>query len=342
MKLLFEDYCRVDRTIYFIAKNVNLLCAMDLNSGEINPISSIPGRDIYAYQMGGKIIAIDDRLYCFPMANNRIWIFDLINKTWEPLEIDDKGIKELFFVQAIEFKENIYVIGCHPDMIKINLRDDSVEYIKDLYCDELNKQGSVRSDYVIIEDVLYMADVKSNRVLKYNLKNDDYTWIYIGNKNNCYSGIAYDGSFFYLSPRNDTNIVRWDGKNEVTEVELPDFYKGKEFSFLGAVDIGKNVMFPGHKIKKTIIMEKSDLSLVMLDENFTFYKKISDEKYFFQNYEGELKLIDHENTILFKVCEIPDCKFYAEVAKHHKYQDYFQELHIETNRVDFQLYLALV
>ena len=81
---------------------------------------------------------------------------------------------------------------------------------------------------------------------------DEYRWEKVGSDGNRYSGIAWDGKAFWLSPRKHTSIVRWILGVGIEEFDISrDYQEGNNFG---------GVVYYDDKIY--ILSLESDFSLI--------------------------------------------------------------------------------
>ena len=67
----------------------------------------------------------------------------------------------------------------------------------------------------------------TNKVVRLNLETKDFQLYSIGNNDAAFSGIAYDGEVFYLSPRRTDAVIVWDGKDKVREIDIDKYYTSR-------------------------------------------------------------------------------------------------------------------
>lgn len=284
-KVTFEDCVRVDDSLYMIERNYNVIYSLNIKNGDLEIIGSIPGENLLASRLGAKIIHHNDDLYFSPMNAKNIWKLNLMSKQWK--SYDRKDIpnwtiqKDMF--QAIAYKNKIFFIGClYPAIIVLDTLNDKMEYIEEPY-KILNLKAKeagdacFRTDYVQIENNIYMASCVSNEVFKFNMDTYEFDFISIGDEQFKYSGIAYDGKDFFLSPRKNTPIVIWDGYEGIKSLELPSIFKERNGMVFGGVcyDEGK-LIFPACFWDKSIVIEnKTDMKIENV--GYYFYKQIDDK-----------------------------------------------------------------
>lgn len=304
-----EDYCQVGDDLIMISMNYNLIYSVNIHTGKTTLKTMLPGINAFTYRVGAKVIMVEEKLWFFPMFNNRtIWRYDINDNSWENFSIKSCRLKDYGLFQAVEYKDRIFIVGSYPAIICYDKSDKSTRYIENVYSslDPEKIYGCFRCDCVVKDDSFYMASIRSNHVLKFNMETLQYEWLEVGNANDRYSGIDFDGEFFYLPPRNDSSIIVWDGKEKTESYPLDPGIKGVEAAFLGAVDLGDTVIFPGFNIKQSIIFHKVARSQEIVDGQYSMYKHYGKRGYISQKVDGTMTIIDddgHERTFSVGVSE---------------------------------------
>lgn len=291
-----EDCVRVEENLYFVARDFNVVLKLEIKSGKVSIVGSIPEEETMSVRLGSKIIAIDNNLYFAPMSAKKIWKYNLENGEWsgyvrEKIE-EWAGTEEMF--QAVWYKNKIYFIGsCYPAIIVFDVINENIDYLKEPF--EKDKALAYkkhdcffRTDVVHIDNYIFMASCLSNKVLKLNLDSYEYEYIEVGPINCSYSGIDYDGEYFYLSPRNGKMAVMWDGRKEWTSFELPI-----RDDCLSSFTIG-NVLCREEKVYyiSTFIddsfwqKKRNTKEIFSYEERCWFCKKIDENTYVSLTYKG--------------------------------------------------------
>ncbi len=316
MKVFFEDCVRVEDDLYFVCKDCNIICKLSIESGEIKTVSRIPEESACEWRLGAKIVSWNGFLYLAPMRAKKIWKYNIENKTWTGY--DRKKLEKLNdygdIFQAIRYKEKLFFIGCsYPAIIVLNLHNDELSYVTapfDFRMEMAKKKADCffRTDYVQIDEYLYMASCIDNTVLKFNMDTYDYEYVEVGEEGNAYAGIDFDGENFFLSPRRNGNGVVWNFRtSEVRNIELPSLSKNAAV-FGGVICLANKVLFPacfsndtveifydGEQIKKVINIGKQ----------YLFYKKIDECTVVSLDGDGQIVIDTPSRTFKYK-CEMSD------------------------------------
>lgn len=284
MKLLFEDCVRIDKLLYFICRDLNIFCSIDIVSGNITVIDSLPEGSVNSWRLGAKIINLDNYLYFAPMCADKIWRYDLTMGEWKGYKrksLDNwTEHKEMF--QAIVYKDKIYFIGSYyPAIIIMDTKTEEIKYVTSPYENriELSEERQdcwFRTDYVIKNDLLYMASCVDNTIFCFNMDTYDYKFIKVGDDSYTYSGIAVDGDIFYLTPRKSGPIVVWDGNKVVQKIELMTSNPNSNIGLGGAISLEEKIVFFACFSNNSFELNKSSREIKKINKQYLFYKKIDD------------------------------------------------------------------
>ncbi len=346
VKVSAEDCVQVGNEIIFICREFNMICALDLDNGDIRIIGSLPEESLFAERLGSKIIYWRDELIFIPMKAKKIWRYNIKTGEWRGYERKDlgDGMTELGMFEAVLYNDEIYAIGCYyPAILRLNLLNDKVTYLEEPFKDlKVNKKKVrdcyFRTGYVQRDYMLYLATVMDNKVLALDMQSLEYKWFEVGDKGNTYSGIAWDGDKFWLAPRHSTPIVSWDGKNEVKQYKFPPEYSNRNYAFLGVTNTKDGVIFPGMNSEKTVIVKNDILSI--MQGQFLFYNVINSNKLVSISKESVLKIYgEDEKTYILNIAKNTIEKYIEENVV---YDDMCTKILNEDKDMSLKIYLKLI
>lgn len=325
MILKAEDCVKVDNDIYLICKDINIIYKINLKDNRISLIDSIPEENIATRRVCSKIVNWKDELFFIPFNSNKLWILNITTHIWRSIDIKEvSGVKEALFFQAVLFENHLFVIGSrYPAILDINLETGYINYISELYNKKTGKDILFRCDYVQKNECLYLASCLSNEILIFNMKTYEYNWIPIGKKDNRYTGIIWDGKYFWIAPRYHTPIVRWNGEDEIIEYKLPQKLETAEQGFIGIVLYQNCIILPAISPALSVMLPNCDPeAITIVDESYYFFRKIGTHEYIYMDIYGEIHI---ESGSIKKVinCQIEKEKIYF----------YYQNL--KSNRIIF-------
>lgn len=312
INLVAEDCVRVEDFIYFIAQNFNIICKIDIHTGKIDIVGSLPNENLLARRLGAKTIHYGDRLVFLPMNSKKIWCLDIKNNSWQGYGIKDIDgfVGSYSMLDAVLYKDKVFIISCHyPAIVVMDMLKEDLEYIYGPYTDRRNafneiNDGYFRAGYVQKGNKLYIASCLKNEVLCLDMETYDYEYLNVGKEGYRYSGIDYDGEFFYLSPRRNNPVIRWNGKDEEMEINVGLNGKENSLSFAGVVCKDNEIIFPSLINNHSVIMEKcgEDYKVQTKKESYWFYKKVDNDTYVSLSRESILTIKTNEKEYQYKLC----------------------------------------
>lgn len=307
--LLTEDCVQVENKIYFIARDINVVCSLDLNTQKVQIVDSIPEEDILASRLGAKIVHWRNELIFAPMKAKKIWLYNLDTKEWHGIkrkEIGDKKENGLMF-QAVLHGDKLFVIGSdYPAIICLDLLSEQTTYIESPYNrlkEVKEKIGDIyfRHGYVQRGTRIYMASCLDNYVLEFDMETLKHQWIKVGSEKNRYSGITWDGENFWLAPRTNTPIVKWDGGNVVEEYSLPEGFEQEMTYFLGAVYDNGRIILPRMKNCAIDIVDLEKGKMKLDEKRYSFYHRADNQGIVGQTLDGIMEICDRKSrSVCFK------------------------------------------
>lgn len=305
--LLVKDCAYADRKFYFIAKQFNLLFCFDYEKKEIILLDVIPEGAIVEDEICGAIVQIRDQLICTPNKTPFIWVYHLKEKIWTRVELKQSKTGKRGILQAFEYKGYLFLVGSwYPAIVRIDVESWEIEYFEDPYEEKKKKIGKVfdaffRSHYVIKKNYLYLASCLDNSVLQFNLDTGDYKWIIIGDSENRFSGIAYDGNDFWLAPRFNSPIIQWNGNEIICKKILPDNFDGDNNYFFGIIYEEDNVILPNMLKPCSVIIKTKENTINTIEKQYTLMKELGNGLIVSQTIEGYLEISEKTSTYIYRL-----------------------------------------
>ncbi len=292
--VVIEDFCIKDRKVLFVARDMNLICELDLDRGITDILGNIPSERIMMQRAVSKIDIWKNEIIFVPLNSDKIMIYNTEKQEWSDIAVDAK-CERLKFFQTILFEDVLFLFGSlYPSIIKLDLITKQLTYYEEMFNElpeDFVEKGKAffRCDYATVGSKVYFATCCGNLVLEFDLRTTDYSWYSVGNTGNEYSGIAWDGEYFWLSPRENTPVVRWDGKSDVKEMKLPQGVEGTNGLFLGVAVYQGDIIFPAMTPRKTVIIhKKSESDIEVADTAYSCYKVLSDSHRVVQDEYGRM------------------------------------------------------
>lgn len=294
--LFADDAIKVGDCLFLFANNLNMLFSINIPDGTLTFLGGIPDEHLFSKGLTCKLIYVKEHIIVVPLLAKKIWIYSLKSGEWKSVAVDVCRVygRGTYFRQAIQYKDSLFFIGGHyPAILKMDLPSCKLTYLKEPFqrhseCEE-TEELYFRGDFVYKEGTVYLASGRDNAVLMYHLNTHVYKWIEIGKKENRYSGIMWDGNDYWLSPRKNTPVVKWDGNGSVTEYEIPEEKRVKDIAYAGIIKRNNQIIIPAlaRSGADTIILTDNG-SMEFDRKEYTFYKKTEKGDYLAQDSDGQI------------------------------------------------------
>lgn len=297
--LFADDAIKVGECLFLFANNLNMLFSVNLSDGKLTFLGSIPEEHLLSKGLTCKLIYLKNNIIVVPLLAKKIWIYSIESGNWRYIEIEKCKMygRGTYFRQVIQHKDSLFFIGGHyPAILKMDLPSCELTYLKKPFHNYGKSEESgelyFRGDYVCNGDMLYLASGRDNKVLIFNLNTQSYKWIEIGKEKNRYSGIMWDGNNYWLAPRKNTPIVKWDGNDNVTEYEIPKEKRVNNIAYAGIIKRDNQIIIPAltKSGADTIILTSNGIMKFDRKEYF-FYKKTECGDYLAQDSDGHILFI---------------------------------------------------
>ncbi|WP_026513728.1 hypothetical protein [Butyrivibrio sp. LB2008] len=301
-RLLAEDCVEYKDKIFFCSTNCNVIFSLNRNDKRIVLESCIPEEGASARRLSSKLLIWKESIIFVPMNSKKMWIWDISNNKWSSIDIPTLGVTKNRFFQACIYGDYIYMIGCAtPAIVCVDMTSHAVKMITSPFSSLLKRKRReediiFRTNYVRLCNFIYLASCVDNSVIEFNLETEVVKIYSVGNKENRYSGIIYDGKYFWLCPRYEAKVFRWEKDlNELVAFDinistnekhiLGGICKINEKQFLLAAICGGSIIFSEHngvinsksKNSNYLFAKKEYDHIYMLDDNST-YTEIYREK----------------------------------------------------------------
>lgn len=214
--LSFVDMAIEGEEAWFVSNRYQAVCKMDMNTGNSNMVARIPETERGLLSRYSYIYKKENKLYLTPLHTDGLCIYDIEYHTFRKIYFPDARLHNfcdiLFYQDEIIFKPLGYegVIRYNEQTGAYRRIDGFIEEYEGLcshYDESLPRFGGrVRCE----EDILWMACLQCNYVLKYDLRDDSWQYYEIGDKHNTYIDIICVEDDLWLLPYTGKAIVRWN------------------------------------------------------------------------------------------------------------------------------------
>ncbi len=246
MNLSFENFICYDDKLWFTDIETNEFYYYDLKEKETVLICEIVEELEYKQRLFGSIIQYNNSMYLIPFEAEYMYKVDLDTNTYKQIDIinhenECKGdIHYLKFLSAHVYENKIYMIPVtYPAIIEFDCVTEEVAYY-DSWVKLIDKyylfdDAAFFRKTLLLGKKIYAPLCAGNAVMVFDIDSKQSVFKVVGSKQCSFSGISQMGNDFWLSPRRDGPVVKWNEKLNICE-EYTDFI-GKEKGNCGFSDI---------------------------------------------------------------------------------------------------------
>lgn len=294
-----EDAVRVDNQIWFCLSDYKSLVSMDIETKEQKAFT-IPSDGPYMQKRAfGSMYAVGRKVYLIPFYERVIMQFDIDAEEFHRIGIDESIIEDKthLFLGVGVYQNYLFIMGVDvPAILRLNTFNNNIDYVmdwkekvKNLIFD--SSDAYFRKQAVVIDNKLYVPFCNANAVLELNCTDLETEIHCMGAEKQGYSGICYDGSAFWLSPRNVGAVVKW----EVRTHKISKMRDLVTAPYVGIIFInGKKIMLP--MVEKQIYMSNITENIFELCGVCSFVQEDMKNILFYEPQKGWLTWIDKEGN----------------------------------------------
>jgi hypothetical protein len=207
---------------------LNMLYRYNKQSKKTEYMGMITGQD---YQACNGIAQCNNKLYFAPNLANEIFAFDIDKKKFEQINFENESkinIKNKFR-NAICFKNFIYFIPSKfPAIMRLNTDTGKIEYFSK-WVDEAFKGNFAFRGFCVNDTEIIFVVNGANALMFFNMETGSYEIKNIGEENEQYNTICFDGQNYYISSFYKNYIIKWNRQsNEFLKIKFPNTFSRKE------------------------------------------------------------------------------------------------------------------
>lgn len=306
----FVDHERV----WFVPYWYNLLCCFNLNTKQLEIVEKIPEENncegLYI-----NLVKIGDEIILIPNSTAKLCVYNVIQKEFLVIEILEKGRKSERFFSYDICEDNLYLFPTYyPAIVKLNIRSKKIEYIENWYHDSnLNKDEMIfRMQKDSVDHVTYLLFAGSNRIFKFDEKNEKYFIIEVGDKGDSYSTICkVQTGEIYLTNQDGDIVIFNENSRKTIKIKnaVKNFCKTrfleKLVCFMSSVEYGDYVYFFPGQANKVIRINKHGHQI----EEADFCNVLHDGGKKNLNWQGTMYSMIHKNKQYIYVMNILNRSF---------------------------------
>lgn len=293
IKLYAEDGIKIDNKVYFVCSDIPVLYSIELDTNEIEICAALFNEQITLKEASRKIVKWNDELVIVPYNSKYIYYYNLISKEMRCIEESVFPECGRMYMEAFAYSDKVIMIGAFKrDFLELNMITKSIT-IHDLMIDtsKYNQDLFCRSGYVICDDCVYVALAMGNSIIKLDLRTWDCSVIQFSGSPHGFSGIDYDGKYFWLTDRRGNGIYYWDGFNELNPIKIPFEIKGDVCNYGGLHYDGKNVWVYGLEGEYSAVIDAEEKCILKSFRRNCIYLRKTDDCLVAQDWDGVVHVI---------------------------------------------------
>ena len=230
----FENMVFYDNKIWFTEIRINELYYYDLQTNETKIFCKIDSEDCYDERLFGGIVHYNGYLYLIPARAKKIYKIRISDKEMSEISIkipdsclNDINDNDLKFSSVHLYNGKIYIFGIgYPAIIEMDCEKDELVYYSEwvymLKGFALEDGKALFRKTLLEKQKVYAPFARGNAVLIFDLETKEIQIKNVGSEKCVYSSICYDGKEFWLAPRHDGPVVRWNSESGSWQ-EFEDF-----------------------------------------------------------------------------------------------------------------------
>lgn len=243
--LKFFDFCMADKNMYFMSGDFSCLCNYNIFNKQLQLKCITDNEKFDQERLYGDMIKIDNKIVAAPMNSNKIFIYDIISNKESYINLDNSQFSN--FNRLIKIDDNIYFIPTYyQGIIKYNVKNNKYE-ILNKWVEEFNRLSDNKEGFftmfaaIAIDKSICIASAKSNIIMEYNTLSNTYEFYRVGDKDENYWDMAYDGESCWLIPNDGKQIIKWNynTKKIIKINNYPNEFNRVNNAFLRIIKCGK-------------------------------------------------------------------------------------------------------
>lgn len=229
--------------IWFPAYNFNALFKMDKSTWKAEYMGSFPSEARNGLRLYHSVAACGDKLFFAPESAEEIAEYDISNHNFKKITFDLNPVKERVaynpgdkFCSAVSYRHWIFFIpASYPAIVRYDCITGKLDYFKD-WIEPLNRliidpHEIYFNQACVSGSCIVMASYNANAAVKFDMDNCTSRVYKVGEY--CYCGICFDGENFWMPPRHQGPVVKWNAETGTCKEydNFPDGFLRKDFSF---------------------------------------------------------------------------------------------------------------
>lgn len=235
-----------------ISYNLNGIIQFNLKNNSIEFLGNDLDEKLGSGVQYRALNKIDGKLIIFPYFGKCILEYDLVEKKFQKKKILNELLlqkNEIGINVSVSYKEYIYAFSNQGEIIRYSVKNSLCKYYKNPLKSIKRKRAFLGCSYVLQKEKVLLPILGTNLVLEFNMKLERTIIHTVGSENNQYSGITFDGEYYWLLQEPFGTVVKWNYSSQKVTEYNSDFItanKGQKLFFIDIAFDGENViLFPG-------------------------------------------------------------------------------------------------
>lgn len=266
----------------------NILFYLNMKSEKCDYVASIPNIKTGKFRLNQTCLKAGDDIYFLPDIGDRIWIYNLNNKKFKQIAVDNHDKCRIGIYKFWFYNNKIYAFSTGlKKVIEIDTAGQAISsyfVISDLKEEKIDSEIGIR-----VGNDIYFASSVANYIYQFSLETKQTTVYTIPLIRGGFQTICYDGKMFWLSGYR-REIYVWNREQNSAKVlkDFPDEFGIYDFkganenildcvadeyavpAFIDACFIGKYIWFIPFQTNKIIYADKDTYDIYAFeieDEN---------------------------------------------------------------------------
>lgn len=223
----------------------NALLCMDKRTKSAVNVGEFPNEQYRGWPLYAGVTINEGKLIFAPASADEIAVYDTATETWEKIafeltvpESDQLYFPEVKFVEVKRHEQYLYFIPCsYPAIVRYDLATGKIDYfnewIKQLQPHIIDKSEGWFTHGMQEGPLLLLPACNANAIVVFDMNSCDSTVQVVEGTKHGVGGICYDGEHYWLTPRKNGGIIRWNRNlNRFSALtSFPDGYNGGTYPF---------------------------------------------------------------------------------------------------------------
>lgn len=330
----FECAAVANGKLFFSEIIGNKIFCFDMESGEIIPICTVQEEDEDGKRLFSCMIVHEGDIFLIPFFAHAIYRINLQTGIYTLLELPNDELTDYEnmakFIDAHLSKDIIYVMpAAFPGILQIQCRTNEIsvqkKWIQKIPPEMLHTDAAFFRKSLCMNDKIYAPSCMGNMVMIFDLKNKECIVKRVGSSNCRFSGICCEHENFWLSPRDDGPIVKWNETADVWQ-EYTDFPEEYVAASTAGIELWGNQIFVFPQMANMILSIDCSTGRIKewdeqyRDNNVIWYKQMKNILILCLAQTAEVVVITENSVKVLKLFFPPKIQELYQIKQSHTYR----------------------